>query len=314
MQVNGIDITVAPHDQAVALLTGIRGEISLVVSRDNSSGACAPILSPAAAATTGMTSSNHDIGQQIGSDASFTAVPVMPAADFVTMSSSVDDEYDRRLQQQPEVTSPQNADEPPIKRHHFGQIAASAPATNDELQCAATARSADGTDVAVAAQNPVTSPSQRDVVVDGGGVTADRQTSGPEIDSRASSSNVASEQRLLIAEDLQLIGDEQTFAEPGTIAAAASCDISIEMRDCQELLRTSRQVIFSLGDGDEGDKKGLTSFKLAEAEFKMQAALAAAGAGYEFGLSPPGCSDVDSTATDVHQMIQNELLQTLRLL
>jgi len=32
--VNGIDITVAPHDQAVALLTGIRGEISLVVSRD----------------------------------------------------------------------------------------------------------------------------------------------------------------------------------------------------------------------------------------------------------------------------------------
>ena len=31
---NGIDITVAPHDQAVALLTGIRGEISLVVSRD----------------------------------------------------------------------------------------------------------------------------------------------------------------------------------------------------------------------------------------------------------------------------------------
>lgn len=33
-QVNGIDITVAPHDQAVALLTGIRGEISLVVSRD----------------------------------------------------------------------------------------------------------------------------------------------------------------------------------------------------------------------------------------------------------------------------------------
>jgi len=35
-QVNGIDITVAPHDQAVALLTGIRGEISLVVSRDQS--------------------------------------------------------------------------------------------------------------------------------------------------------------------------------------------------------------------------------------------------------------------------------------
>lgn len=33
---NGIDITVAPHDQAVALLTGIRGEISLVVSRDQS--------------------------------------------------------------------------------------------------------------------------------------------------------------------------------------------------------------------------------------------------------------------------------------
>jgi len=33
-QVNGIDITVAPHDQAVALLTGIRGEISLVISRD----------------------------------------------------------------------------------------------------------------------------------------------------------------------------------------------------------------------------------------------------------------------------------------
>lgn len=32
---NGIDITVAPHDQAVALLTGIRGEISLVVSRDH---------------------------------------------------------------------------------------------------------------------------------------------------------------------------------------------------------------------------------------------------------------------------------------
>jgi len=32
--VNGIDITVAPHDQAVALLTGIRGEISLVISRD----------------------------------------------------------------------------------------------------------------------------------------------------------------------------------------------------------------------------------------------------------------------------------------
>ena len=31
---NGIDITVAPHDQAVALLTGIRGEISLVISRD----------------------------------------------------------------------------------------------------------------------------------------------------------------------------------------------------------------------------------------------------------------------------------------
>ena len=36
LQVNGIDITVAPHDQAVALLTGIRGEISLVVSRDQS--------------------------------------------------------------------------------------------------------------------------------------------------------------------------------------------------------------------------------------------------------------------------------------
>jgi len=34
--VNGIDITVAPHDQAVALLTGIRGEISLVVSRNQS--------------------------------------------------------------------------------------------------------------------------------------------------------------------------------------------------------------------------------------------------------------------------------------
>lgn len=34
-QVNGIDITVAPHDQAVALLTGIRGEISLVVSREH---------------------------------------------------------------------------------------------------------------------------------------------------------------------------------------------------------------------------------------------------------------------------------------
>ena len=33
---NGIDITVAPHDQAVALLTGIRGEILLVVSRDSS--------------------------------------------------------------------------------------------------------------------------------------------------------------------------------------------------------------------------------------------------------------------------------------
>jgi len=32
--VNGIDITVAPHDQAVALLTGICGEISLLVSRD----------------------------------------------------------------------------------------------------------------------------------------------------------------------------------------------------------------------------------------------------------------------------------------
>lgn len=31
---NGIDITVVPHDQAVALLTGIRGEISLVVARD----------------------------------------------------------------------------------------------------------------------------------------------------------------------------------------------------------------------------------------------------------------------------------------
>ena len=34
---NGIDVTVASHDQAVALLTGIRGEITLGVSRDAAS-------------------------------------------------------------------------------------------------------------------------------------------------------------------------------------------------------------------------------------------------------------------------------------
>jgi len=49
--VNWIDITVAPHDQAVALLTGIRGEISLVVSRDQtptSHGAASPLTWPSA--------------------------------------------------------------------------------------------------------------------------------------------------------------------------------------------------------------------------------------------------------------------------
>jgi hypothetical protein len=289
----------------------------LVVSRDNGSDACAPILSPAAAA---VTSTNHDIDLQTGNDASFSAVialpneRVTPAADLVTVSAPVDGDYDRRLQQQEEVASFQNADEPPIKRHHFGQVPSTPPATNEELQCETTAWPVGGSERLADAQNFPPSLSQPGDVADGGGVTADRQTSGPEMDSRALPSSVAGGQRLSVADDLQFTGDEQPFAEPGTVAAAASCDSSIEMRDFQDLLRTSRQAIFSLGDGDEGDKRAVTSYKLAEAEFKMQAALAAAGAGYEFGLSPPGCADVDSTATDVHQMIQNELLQTLRLL
>ena len=77
-----------------------------------------------------------------------------------------------------------------------------------------------------------------------------------------------------------------------------------------ELLRTSKQMIFSSGDV----RKPVTSHKMADVENKMHAALAAAGIAPNFGLSPPECADVNSTSTDVHQMIQNELIQTLTLL
>lgn len=216
------------------------------------------------------------------------------------------------------MTSPTTGNERPVRRHHAGGITWST-ATN--VAAAAFAGKSQPTSGDVDA----TSDSTKTVAADGSG-------NKPEVDSVAASTvgkmletKLDCRHVLFDVEQQQPVdcrvipvADDTQKAEITTASASADHftddTAAVQATGSDDSLRTCRPLIFPSSFGATADTMTSSSFKMTDAESKMHAALAAAGGGQEFGLSPPRCVDVNSSSSDVHAMIENELIQTLRLL
>jgi len=283
-QVNGIDITVAPHDQAVALLTGIRGEILLVVSRD-------------------VTDTNPtNVENEIESNQRRNSIESSPgprAYDDVMRES-------QQQRQHPDMTS-SNDDLPSSARQCVIEVG-SPPTTDDSampegvIEREAIVNEATAHCDTNAYACAVTSLAESISPTYDDHSTADGQTNKPEMECRRLP--IDGDDCHAVLHDIE----PRSRLDMTAAAAAAGGITSACSRNYHDLLRTSEQMMFSNGDRNSDNKRPVTSLTLTEAECRMHAM----GTAYEFGLSPPECADVNST--DIHQMIQNDLIQTVTLL
>lgn len=286
-QVNGIDITVAPHDQAVVLLTGIRGEISLVISRDSSD-----IRSP----TSTMTSSNRASVRDVttsgaaASDDTQSEISV-PFAFSDAINETVHDQQELTCVEGPEVERQAVITEitPSITNvaaTESGSKAEAALLQTSECDVISSQQNLATLETSSVVENSVVNnkPNAQISPISGGANQLHSHTSRDDTISKNS--------------------------EPEMMATAVGSPTT-HKTTYDETLRTYRELLASDNNSNE-DKRPVTSFKMSDEEFKMHAALMAAGC--EFGLSPPGGSEVSATATGVHLMIQDEMLQTMTLL
>lgn len=237
-------------------------------------------------------------------------VATLPVSDWFPLITYDDAIRDSQQPLQLEEMTSSNDDKPPTVQQHVSEVTCS-PTTNStttpegvkehEDVHKSTADCDSNVDVCNVAITSNVSPVAGDNATSADGQTTDEL----EMDCR----------RLPIDGDAygEVVENIESYSRPEMMAATGGDD-SIGTAEFEDLLRTSKQMILSLSDMNSDEKTPMTSCRLADAEYRMHAALAAAGAAYEFGLSPPGCADVDSTSTDVHEMIQNELMQTLTLL